>query len=83
MAAWHYPGWADGQVDIAQVQLRRDDVHGQAEIVLGVKPRRQLHRQVIQMQRQAWIARMTAPSGLADDVAIVAQGRFGQADKRR
>ncbi|MNZ90030.1 hypothetical protein D3C78_1089790 [compost metagenome] len=80
VTARDHPGGAELGIDIVQVEVRSADLHRQLEGGVGQQALRQLHRQVIHMQFGADKARMAAPGGLADDVAVFSQGRLGQFD---
>ncbi|MDT4869152.1 hypothetical protein FQZ97_1041680 [compost metagenome] len=59
------------------------DLHRQLEGRVGQQAFRQFHHQVVEVQFGADETGMVAPGGLADHMAILAQGGFGQFDHAR
>lgn len=83
VTAGDHQGRAEVRVDRIEIEMRRADLHGQPEGRVGEQGRRQFHDQVVQVQVGADEARMAAPGGLADHVAVGAERGLGQFDHPR
>jgi hypothetical protein len=80
VAAGDHQGRAQVLVDVAQVQLRRADLHRQLEGRIVQQAARQLHRQIVEMQLGTDETGVATPDGLADHMAVGAERRLRQFD---